>query len=144
MRIKTTDNGNIAVYNRQDASSHGNPDNRTWLTANRAESNLRENTTDYSQVTNFNTVYNSQRKSETFENYSTVRKTGADSQDSAVSAELVCNRQYRINSRHRNTVQSCNNGETGNLEETTATVRPPCESFRSRYCYCFIYRYTLL
>lgn len=133
MRIKTTDNGNIAVYNRHDVLSHGNPDNRTWLTANRAESNLRENTTDHSQVTNCNTVYNSQRNSDTFENYSSVRRSGADSEASSPNAELVCNRQYRINSRHVNTVQSRNKRETDNLEETTATVRSPCESFLSRY-----------
>ncbi|KAJ8726441.1 hypothetical protein PYW07_001139 [Mythimna separata] len=69
-----------------------------------------------------------QWNSETFENYSTVRGSGADSQDLAVTAELVCNRQYRINSRHENTVQ-CNNGATDNLEETIATIRAPCEAF---------------
>ena len=131
MRIKTPDNGNIAVYNRQDVLSHRNPDNRTWLTANSTESNLRENTTDLSQVTNCNTVYNSQRNSETFENYSSVRRSGADSEASTPSTELVCNRQYRINSRHVNTVQSRNHSETDNLEETTGTGRAPCEGFLS-------------
>lgn len=132
MRIKTTDNGNIAVYNLKDVSSHGNPDNRTWLTANSIESNLRENTTDYSQVTNYNTVYNSQRNSESFENYSTVRGTGVDSKAITPSVELVCNRQYRINSRHVKTVPSCKS-ETENLENTTATARAPYEGFLSKY-----------
>nr|XP_021183997.2 schwannomin-interacting protein 1 homolog isoform X2 [Helicoverpa armigera] len=131
MRIKATDNGNIAVYNRQDVSSHRNSDSRTWLSANSTESNLRENTTDYSQVTNCNTVYNSQRNSETFENYSTGTDTGADNEASVLSSELVCNRQYRINNRQTNTVQTCNTVDTDNLEETTKSVRAPCESFIS-------------
>ncbi|XP_021183997.3 schwannomin-interacting protein 1 homolog isoform X2 [Helicoverpa armigera] len=131
MRIKATDNGNIAVYNRQDVSSQRNSDSRTWLSANSTESNLRENTTDYSQVTNCNTVYNSQRNSETFENYSTGTDTGADNEASVLSSELVCNRQYRINNRQTNTVQTCNTVDTDNLEETTKSVRAPCESFIS-------------
>lgn len=132
MRIKTSDNGNIALYNNQDVLSHRNSENRSWLSVNNsAQTNLRENTSEYSKVTNCNTAYNSQRKSDTFENYSTTSKVGADSEDLTVSPELVCNQQYRINNRHVNSVQTCNNTATDILEESTDTVRAPCSDFIS-------------
>ncbi|XP_026727256.1 schwannomin-interacting protein 1 homolog isoform X3 [Trichoplusia ni] len=129
MRIKSLDNGNIAVYNRQEVLSHRNPDNRSWLTANNTEQSLRENSRDYSQVFNSNTIYNSRKNSGTIENTST--EIGADSDASALSAELVCNRQYRINSRNVNSSESRNSNETDNLEATTETIRAPCERFIS-------------
>ncbi|XP_035445652.2 schwannomin-interacting protein 1 homolog isoform X2 [Spodoptera frugiperda] len=132
MRIKTSDNGNIALYNNQDVLSHRNSENRSWLSVNNsAQTNLRENTSEYSKVTNCNTAYNSQRKSDTFENYSTTSEVGADSEDLTVSPELVCNQQYRINNRHVNSVQTCNNTATDILEESTDTVRAPCSDFIS-------------
>lgn len=134
MRIKTSDNGNIALYNNQDVLSHRNSENRSWLSVNNsAQTNLRENTSEYSKVTNCNTAYNSQRKSDTFENYSTTSEVGADSEDLTVSPELVCNQQYRINNRHVNSVQTCNNTATDILEESTDTVRAPCSDFISKY-----------
>lgn len=134
MRIKTSDNGNIALYNNQDVLSHRNSENRSWLSVNNsAQTNLRENTSEYSKVTNCNTAYNSQRKSDTFENYSTTSEVGADSEDLTVSPELVCNQQYRINNRHVNSVQTCNNTATDILEESTDTVRAPCTDFISEY-----------
>ncbi|CAH0603058.1 unnamed protein product [Chrysodeixis includens] len=129
MRIKSSDNGNVAVYNRQDVLSHRNPDNRSWLTSNNTEQSLRENSTDYSQVFNSNTIYSSRKNSGTIENTGT--EIGADSDASALSAELVCNRQYRINSRNVNSVESRNSNETDNLEATTETIRAPCERFIS-------------
>ncbi|KAF9809492.1 hypothetical protein SFRURICE_020789, partial [Spodoptera frugiperda] len=132
MRIKTSDNGNIALYNNQDVLSHRNSENRSWLSVNNsAQTNLRENTSEYSKVTNCNTAYNSQRKSDTFENYSTTSEVGADSEDLTVSPELVCNQQYRINNRHVNSVQTCNNTATDILEKGTDTVRAPCTDFIS-------------
>ncbi|XP_022820333.1 schwannomin-interacting protein 1 homolog isoform X2 [Spodoptera litura] len=132
MRIKTSDNGNIAVHNNQDVLSRRNSDNRSWLSVNNsAQTNLRENSTDYSKVTNCNTVYSSQRKLETFENYSTTSEVGADSEDLTVSPELVCNKQYRINNRHVNSVQTCNNSATDNLEGSIDTVSAPCTDFRN-------------
>ncbi|KAH9638710.1 hypothetical protein HF086_013982, partial [Spodoptera exigua] len=132
MRIKTSDNGNIAVYNNQDVLSRRNSDNRSWLSVNNsAQTNLRDHTTDYSKVTNCNTVYNSQRKTDTFENYSTTSEVGADSGGLIVSPELVCNQQYRINNRHVNSVQTCDNTTTDILEESTDTVRAPCTGYTS-------------
>ncbi|KAF9415935.1 hypothetical protein HW555_006567 [Spodoptera exigua] len=132
MRIKTSDNGNIAVYNNQDVLSRRNSDNRSWLSVNNsAQTNLRDHTTDYSKVTNCNTVYNSQRKTDTFENYSTTSEVVADSGGLIVSPELVCNQQYRINNRHVNSVQTCDNTTTDILEESTDTVRAPCTGYTS-------------
>lgn len=133
MRIKTTDNGNITVYNRQDIASHRNSDNSSWLTSNSTESNLRENTTDNSQVTNCNTIYNSIRNTELSENYPASTDICTAGDVLTLSAELVCNRQYRINSRQVNTVQTINNSDTDALEVTTEIVRTPCEGFISTY-----------
>lgn len=131
MRIKSLDNGNIAVYNRQEVLSHRNPDNRSWLTSNNTDQSLRENSRDYSQVFNSNTIYSSRKNSGTIENTGT--EIGADCDASALSAELVCNRQYRINSRNVNSSESRNSNETDNLEATTETIRAPCERFICTY-----------
>ncbi|XP_075992429.1 schwannomin interacting protein 1 isoform X2 [Anticarsia gemmatalis] len=128
MRIKT-ENGNVAVYNRQDVISRRNPDNRSWLNSNNTESNIADNTTDYTQVTNCNTIYNSRRNSGTLENYTTGTEIVGETDPSILGTELVCNRQYRINSRNVNTVRSCDNPEKDNLEGTTETVHASCENF---------------
>ncbi|CAB3250142.1 unnamed protein product [Arctia plantaginis] len=120
MRIKT-DNGNVTVLNELSVK---NPDNRRWTNSINTESH----TTDYSEVTNFNTILDSRRSSNTLENY-TGTETISKNDAPVLSTKLVCNRQYRINSRNINTVSLCDNTETTNLEDLKEPDRVSGENY---------------
>lgn len=134
MRIKT-DNGNVTVSNEVSVK---NPDNRRWTNSISTGSN----TTDYSEVTNFNTILDSRRTSKTLENY-TETQTVSNSDAPILSTELVCNRQYRINSRNINTALLCDNTDTNNLEDLKGPDRVSDQNYLGIYILLFTLPFSL-
>ncbi|XP_012550038.2 schwannomin-interacting protein 1 homolog isoform X2 [Bombyx mori] len=108
------ENGNVDIIETQDITLHRNTNDRNTRAISRK---IYENIDNSEYNSNFNVVYDTRNRTETFLNFKTSSRTDNYESANVNVGAVVCNRQYRINTCKVIAYKTINS-EAVNLEDT--------------------------
>lgn len=108
------ENGNVDIIETQDITLHRNTNDRNTRAISRK---IYDNIDNSEYNSNFNVVYDTRNRTETFINFKTSSRTDNYESANVNAGAVVCNRQYRINTCKVIAYKTLNS-EAVNLEDT--------------------------